>query len=318
MKKHQIFIDGNVGTTGLRIQQRLSTQEDIELLVLPEAARKDLSARLEMICRADLSFLCLPDTAAKEIASLAPKEAKICDASTAHRTQPDWVYGLAELTDKRAQIAQANRVAIPGCHATGFLTLITPLVEKGALMPDYPLVCHSLTGYSGGGKNMINEYESITRPLSYAAPRLYGLTMQHKHLPEMQAVAGLANPPLFCPVVDDYYSGMLVSIPLPLHAFAPAFQSAHAIYTLLQNYYQNSPFVAVCDGQAICDGTLSASVLSGKDDLEIFVLGNAEQILLCARFDNLGKGASGAAIQCMNLMLGRAETAGLQLSNNHL
>lgn len=311
MKMHNIFIDGSVGTTGLRIAERLSCQSDLNILTLADTERKDLNARLAKIAEADLTILCLPDEAAKEIIQFAPPFARICDTSTAHRTQADWLYGFPELVGKK-EIEKATRVAIPGCHATGFLALIAPLVKNGLLPADFPVVCHSLTGYSGGGKAMIAEYQAKNRPESYAAPRLYGLGLCHKHLPEMQKVATLQLAPLFCPVVDDYYSGMLVSVPLPLSAFIGEWQSGQKIADFLTGYYQSSPLISVHQyGESPEDSTLSANMFSGKDNLEIFVLGSSTQLLLCARFDNLGKGASGAAIQCMNLMLGRQETAGL-------
>ncbi|NBI39902.1 N-acetyl-gamma-glutamyl-phosphate reductase [[Haemophilus] felis] len=308
---YKIFVDGAVGTTGLRIHQRLSDEADIQLLTLPEAQRKDLAARLAKMAEADLTFLCLPDAAAKEIVQHAPPSVKICDTSTAHRTQPNWVYGFPELVGL-SQVAAANRVAVPGCHATGFLALVTPLIQGDILPANYPLVCQSLTGYSGGGKAMIAEYEQENCPESYRAPRLYGLGLTHKHLPEMQKISGLQQPPLFCPVVDDYYSGMLVSVALPMAALKADWQSGEKIAAYLQTVYQNSPLIQVHSyQQAPDDNTLSANALSGKDSLEIFVLGSPTQLLLSARFDNLGKGASGAAIQCMNLMLGRTQTAGL-------
>lgn len=313
MKKYKIFVDGAVGTTGLRIHQRLSDQADIELLHLAENERKDLQARLAKINEADLTFLCLPDEAAKEIIALAPANARICDTSTAHRTHPDWVYGLAELTGQRSQIAQAHRVAIPGCHATGFIALVKPLVEMTALSADTPLSCHSLTGYSGGGKAMIADYQNPERATEFDSPRVYGLTLSHKHLPEMRAVTGLTQPPIFTPVVADFYSGMLVSVPLPFASLAEPYRSGEAVATLLQNYYQNQPLIKVHNYATLPEnGMLAANALSGKDHLEIFVFANENQLLLTARFDNLGKGASGAAIQAMNIMLGRTETAGLQ------
>lgn len=314
MAQYTVFIDGAEGTTGLRIRQRLAERSGIRLLALEEARRKDLAARVAAAHQADLSLLCLPDDAARELVEAAGEEARICDASTAHRTKPGWVYGFPELGGRRGQIAAARRVAVPGCHASGFLALATPLVEKGALPAAAPLACHSLTGYSGGGKKMIAQYESPDKPESYQAPRLYGLSLQHKHLPEMQAVAGLAAPPIFCPVVDDYYSGMLVTLPLPAAALAPAFQSREALAALLADYYAGQPLITVHPaGAAPEDGFISAAEMAGRDSLEIFVLGSENQFLLAARFDNLGKGASGAAVQCLNLMLGLPETEGLVL-----
>ncbi len=314
MKKHKIFLDGSVGTTGLRIQERLSARDDIELLILEDAKRKELSARLAMIEEAEVSVLCLPDEAAKEIAALAPAHAKLCDASTAHRTLAGWQYGFPELAQRRSKIANATRVAVPGCHATGFLALCAPLVEQGALPANTALHCYSLTGYSGGGKAMIAAYESDEKPADYNAPRLYGLSLRHKHLPEMQAIAKLSAPPLFCPIVDDYFSGMIVGITLPLQAFEQGYQSPLALAELFSRYYANEPLISVHKaGEMPADGTLSAAHMAGRDSLEMFVSGNDTQVLLAARFDNLGKGACGAAIQCLNLMLDAPETKGLVL-----
>ncbi|OOH91442.1 N-acetyl-gamma-glutamyl-phosphate reductase [Pasteurellaceae bacterium 15-036681] len=314
MQHYKIFVDGAVGTTGLRIHERLSNQADIELLTLPEEQRKDLQARLEKIKEADLTFLCLPDEASKEVIAHAPENARICDTSTAHRTHSDWVYGFGELSGQSEKIANANRVAVPGCHATGFIALIRPLVELGALSPDFPLSCHSLTGYSGGGKAMIAEYQDSNRSTVFDAPRVYGLSLQHKHLPEMKALTGITNPPIFTPVVADFYSGMLVTVPVPLSAIAENYRSGEQITQLFNNYYQGRKLVSVHPHATMPeDNMLTANALSGKDNLEIFVYSNGSQLLLCARFDNLGKGASGAAVQCMNIMLGRDETAGLDI-----
>ncbi|WP_303818556.1 N-acetyl-gamma-glutamyl-phosphate reductase [Actinobacillus minor] len=313
MSKYKIFVDGAVGTTGLRIFDRLADAEDIELLTLPEAQRKDLNARVEKVAEADLTFLCLPDEASKELVAHAPSHAKICDTSTAHRVNPNWVYGFAELSGQAEKIKNAHRVAVPGCHATGYIALVRPLVEKGILPADYPLSCHSLTGYSGGGKSMIAEYEDQQRAEKYAAPRVYGLALKHKHLPEMQALTGTQQPPIFTPVVADYYSGMLVTVPLPMSALQ-AVKSSEEIANCFAEYYQGSKLIHVHPFAALPeDGMLAANQLTGKDNLEIFVYGNETQVLLAARFDNLGKGASGAAVQCMNIMLGREETAGLAL-----
>ncbi len=311
--QHKVFIDGAEGTTGLRIHMRLSTRRDIELLTLPETQRKDLNARLAMIEEADVSVLCLPDAAAKEIAALAPAHAKICDASTAHRTLNTWQYGFPELARRREHIAKANRVAVPGCHATGFLALCAPLVEKDLLEASVPLSCFSLTGYSGGGKTMIAAYENEAKPVAYEAPRLYALGLQHKHLPEMQAIAGLAFPPLFSPIVDDYHSGMLVGLPLPLSLLKKPAKTGDLCHFYAQ-YYENEPLITVCtDSATPSDGTLHANELAGRDSLEIHVCQSETQVLLVARFDNLGKGACGAAIQCLNLMLDLPETQGLVL-----
>lgn len=313
MSKYKIFVDGAVGTTGLRIHERLSQADDIELLTLPEEQRKDLNARVAKVAEADLTFLCLPDEASKELVANAPENARICDTSTAHRVNPDWVYGFAELSGQREKIKNAKRVAVPGCHATGYIALVRPLVEKGILPAGYPLSCHSLTGYSGGGKAMIADYENENRPNAFNVPRVYGLALQHKHLPEMQAVTQMQNPPIFTPVVADYYSGMLVTVPLPISALQ-AVKSGEEIANLLADYYQTSRLIKVHPFQALPeDGMLAANAYAGKDSLEIFIYGNSTQLLLAARFDNLGKGASGAAVQCMNIMLGRDEVEGLEL-----
>jgi N-acetyl-gamma-glutamyl-phosphate reductase len=308
---YKIFIDGAAGTTGLRISERLTSQPDIELLTLSAQERKSLTSRVQAINSADVSVLCLPDAAAAEVAAAASPNAKICDAGTTHRTKPGWVYGFAELPGKRAAIAAANRVSVPGCHATGFVALAAPLVAAGALSVSAQLCCHSITGYSGGGKPMIEAYET-SAPVEYASPRQYALGFGHKHLSEMRAAASLTLPPLFSPIVANYYGGMLVSLPLPVSLLAAKFQTPQAVAEVYAAAYKNEPLITVHQaGQAPPDGTLAANALSGKDTLEIFVLGNGQQLLLAARFDNLGKGASGAAVQCLNLMLGRPETAGL-------
>lgn len=313
MSKYKIFVDGAVGTTGLRIHERLSQADDIELLTLPEEQRKDLTARLAKVAEADLTFLCLPDEASKELVANAPKDARICDTSTAHRVNPNWVYGFAELTGQAEKIKNANRVAVPGCHATGYIALVRPLVETGVLPADYLLSCHSITGYSGGGKAMIADYQNAERAEAFNAPRVYGLTLKHKHLPEMKALTQMQNPPIFTPVVADFYSGMLVTVPLPISALQ-AVKSGEEIANLFADYYQNRNLITVHPFQTLPeDGMLAANAYSGKDSLEIFVYGNDTQILLAARFDNLGKGASGAAVQCMNIMLGREETSGLEI-----
>ena len=313
MSKYKIFVDGAVGTTGLRIFYRLGQADDIELLTLPEEQRKDLSARVAKVAEADLTFLCLPDEASKELVAHAPENARICDTSTAHRVNPDWIYGFAELSGQREKLQNANRVAVPGCHATGYIALVRPLIEKGILPEDYPLSCHSLTGYSGGGKGMIAEYADEKRTEKYDAPRVYGLSLKHKHLPEMQVMTGACQPPIFTPVVADYYSGMLVSVPVPIIALQ-AVKNGEDVAKSLAEYYQGSKLISVHSyAEMPEDNMLAANQLSGKDNLEIFVYGNGTQLLLVARFDNLGKGASGAAVQCMNIMLGREETAGLEI-----
>ncbi len=302
-----VFIDGSAGTTGLRIRERLSGRKDLQLTVLSEELRKDPSARADALNSADVSFLCLPDAAAIEAASFVINpEAVIIDTSTAHRTAEGWTYGMPELTGQREKIASAKRIANPGCHATGFISLIAPLVENGLLSPDVRLSCFSLTGYSGGGKKMIAEYEVPDRDPLYQAPRQYGLSQTHKHLPEMAKVCGLAYAPVFCPIVAPYYAGMEVTIPL-----TPAETSATAaeIHKIYQEYYRSGliRFAEAPDES----GFLSAGAMAGRDSLEVSVFGSDERILLVSRFDNLGKGASGAAIQNMNLALSLNETEGL-------
>jgi N-acetyl-gamma-glutamyl-phosphate reductase len=325
MAKYLVYIDGASGTTGLQIQERLRRQEDIELATLDGERRKDLASRLEALGRSDITILCLPDGAAREIAAAAPAESRIIDASTAHRTHSGWVYGFPELRapppagaapaafspKRREQIRTASRVALPGCHATGFIALAAPLVQGSLISPSLRLHCHSLTGYSGGGKTMIAAYQDPRRPGDYASPRQYGLDLRHKHLPEMRALAGLEKPPLFCPIVDNFYQGMLVSLGLGAEEFARPV-SAEGLREFFADYYRDEGLIRVMDGSPP-DGTMASNTLSGRDDLEIWISGHGEQILLMARFDNLGKGASGAAVQCLNLMLGRPELQGLRL-----
>ena len=303
----KIFIDGSAGTTGLRIRERLAARKDLELILLSEENRKDVAARKDAINRADVAFLCLPDAAAVEAVSLVENpNVAIIDTSTAHRTHPAWTYGFPELAGRRDAIAASRRIANPGCHASGFVALVEPLVRSGLLSPDADLSAYSLTGYSGGGKKMIAEYEDCERDALLDAPRMYGLTQTHKHLPEMVAVCGLSKAPVFCPVVAPYYSGMEVTVPL----FSKDLKGSVAdVCALYRDYYQTGLVRFVeSDGES---GFLSAGALSGRDDMTVTVCGNDERILLVARFDNLGKGASGAAIQNMNILLGVDEATGL-------
>lgn len=304
-----IFIDGSAGTTGLRIADRLSLRQDIHLIRLPEELRKDASARQEALRSADIAFLCLPDAAAVEAVELAGDSGvRIIDTSTAHRTNPAWAYGFPELKGFRDKIANASRVANPGCHASGFVALVAPLVESGILNPDMLLSSFSLTGYSGGGKKMIAEYEDPNRNPLLKGPRQYALTQQHKHLKEMVKICGLNNAPAFCPIVGDFYSGMEVTVPL----FASDLKgSMEDIRSLYRSYYTKG--LVRYDDAADPDGMLSAFSHSGRDDMQVSVHGNEDRILLVARFDNLGKGASGAAIQNMNIMLGIDEATGLNV-----
>ncbi len=310
MKK--VFIDGSAGTTGLRIYDRLQDREDIELLVLPEEKRKDTQARKEMLNQADIAFLCLPDAAAAEAVSLVENEnTVIIDTSTAHRTMEGWVYGMPEISGQKEKILSAKRIANPGCHASGFVALVNPLVEKGLIKRDVQLSCVSLTGYSGGGKQMIAQYEGADRDPLLSAPRMYGLSQQHKHLKEMAKLCGLEKAPVFCPIVGDFYSGMEVTVTL----FKSDVQgTAEDIKNAYRSHYRGGLISFSEQGDE--NGFLSAAALSGRDDMEITVHGNEDRILLTARFDNLGKGASGAAVQNMNIVLGADEKAGLVTGGN--
>lgn len=303
MKK--IFIDGR--TTGLRIAERLGKRQDLELLRIPEALRKNPGARREFMNRADVVFLCLPDDAVPEAVSMLENpNTAVIDTSTVHRTAADWVYGFPELHGQRNNLKAAKRIANPGCHASGFIALIAPLVQAGVLAKDAKLSCFSITGYSGGGKKMIAEYETENRSSLLNAPRMYGLTQTHKHLPEMVKLCGLKRAPVFCPIVADFYAGMEVTVSLFAEDIPAGISEIREIY---RSYYQ-SGVVRVTE-EAGQNGFLSAAAFSGRDDMEISVCGNAERILLVSRFDNLGKGASGAAIQNMNLLLGVDETCGM-------
>jgi len=288
----KVFIDGKAGTTGLRIEQRLAERQDIELIQIEDEFRKDLGARLECIAAADVTILCLPDEDAKEIAA-ADEKSTIIDCSTAHRTAEGWTYGLPELF---SGIADAKRISNPGCYATGFIMTVKPLVDAGIIGPDAMLSCHALSGYSGGGKSMIADYEACGK----RAPVQYALSQEHKHLPEMHKYSGLDSTPVFSPVVCDFYSGMLVSVPLKA--------SKEAALEALAGWYEYSPLVKVSEA---AEGNLQADALAGRDDIEIFVTGKGDRIEIVSRYDNLGKGASGAAIQNMNILLGLPEETGL-------
>jgi len=312
MTKTKVFIDGSVGTTGLRIHERLSSRDDIILISLPEEKRKELSARCEAVKDSDITFLCLPDAASKEIIqALGDCDTKILDTSTAHRTNPAWAYGFPELSEEfRKKILSSKRIAVPGCHASGFCSIVAPLVSYGIINPDYPVVCTSLTGYSGGGKQMIAEYEADERNIALNSPRQYGLTQKHKHLPEMKTVCRLDFEPCFSPIVADFYSGMTVSVPLNARLLAKKV-SAKDIYEILAEHYSGQKLVRVRPfGQ---EGFLGTNEMTNKDSMEIIVTGNDYRILLASTFDNLGKGASGAAIQCFNLITGNDEAKGLVL-----
>lgn len=309
MKK--VFIDGKAGTTGLRIYERLGERSDITLLTLPDELRKDPAAKKEIINQSDVVFLCLPDAAAIESVALVENpNTVVIDTSTAHRTNPAFTYGFPEVDESlKAELPTAKRIAVPGCHASGFIALVAPLVKAGILSKDTALCCHSLTGYSGGGKNMIAQYEADEVDPLLTAPRQYGLTQSHKHLPEMQAITGLKAAPIFCPIVANFYSGMEVTVPLFKKDLLKG--GIDEIRALYQEKYQ-SPIVYYKDA-ADESGFASAGKLSGTDQMEITVVGNDDRILLIARYDNLGKGASGAAVECLNYVLGTDPTTGLAL-----
>ncbi len=303
---HKIFIDGSAGTTGLRIRERLSERRDLELMILPDELRKDTAARREMLNKSDISFLCLPDQAAIEAVSLIENpDTVVIDTSTAHRTADGWTYGMPELTGLREQLKTATRIANPGCHASGFIALVRPLVELGIIQKDSALACFSLTGYSGGGKKMIAEYEARDRDPLFDAPRIYALGQSHKHLPEMKRICGLDQDPVFSPIVADYYSGMEVSVPVTRDILSASLKD---IQTAYRDYYK-SGLIRYDDSTE--GGLISASAFGGRDDMAVAAYGNDERITLIARFDNLGKGASGAAIQNMNIRLGLDEAEGL-------
>lgn len=308
MKK--VFIDGSAGTTGLRIVERLKNRKDIELIILSEEKRKDIEARRKALNSADIAFLCLPDVASREAVALTQNtNTVLLDTSTAHRTLDDWAYGFPELSAKQKEkIVNSKRIAVPGCHASGFIALVYPLVESGILPKDALLSAFSLTGYSGGGKGMIADYELAERDSLLDAPRQYGITQNHKHLPEMVKLCGIDNAPVFIPVVGDFYSGMEVTIPLFASQINGTTQDIKNVYKTKYN----GPVVKYTEDFAE-SGFVSANKLSFNDGMEISVSGNDERILLIARYDNLGKGASGAAIQCMNLVMGIDETEGLDL-----
>ena len=301
----KVFIDGSAGTTGLRIHERLAGRDDIELILLPDEVRKDADARAEAINSADIVFLCLPDAAAVEAVGMIKKSnshTRIIDTSTAHRVADGWIYGFPEIGGRRKAIKNARLVANPGCHASGFIALAAPLVEAGIIDRADAISCTSLTGYSGGGKKMIAEYEADGRDALLDAPRLYGLTQSLKHLPEMTAVCGLLHSPVFCPIVAPFYAGMEVIVPV----FG---RTPDEIADVYRAYYTGDIVKFACDGGE--GGFMSAGKLSGRDDMEISVSGIDGRCTVVSRFDNLGKGASGAAIQNMNIMLGVAETTGL-------
>ncbi len=313
--KTKVFIDGSEGTTGLRIHERFSGRDDIELLSISSELRKDPEERKRLINSSDITFLCLPDAAAIESVSLVENDdVVIIDTSTAHRTEEGWAYGFAELSEShREAIRTGKRIAVPGCHATGFISLVYPMIAGGFMDADYPVSAFSLTGYSGGGKKMIAAYESDDKADDLYAPREYAISQQHKHLKEMRKITGLSRMPLFSPIVDDYYSGMVVTVPLYVDMLKDA--SVSKLREFFTEYYKGERFITVAgdDDEIASSGFISGNQLSGYDGLKIYVTGNEERILLTSQFDNLGKGASGAAMQCMNIVLGCDEAKGLNL-----
>ena len=309
MNNVKVFIDGSAGTTGLRIHERLASRGDISLTILPDELRKDPAARKDALHSSDIAFLCLPDDAAREAVSMAEGSCvAIIDTSTAHRTIEGWEYGFPELFGRRDRIKASKRIGNPGCHASGFIALVEPLVREGVIAKDALLTCYSVTGYSGGGKKMIAEYEGAERDSLLDSPRMYALGQQHKHLKEMSVICGIENSPVFCPIVAPFYSGMEVSVPLHRAEIAADADKIREIY----GDYYSSGLVRYKES-ADENGFMSSTALEGRDDMQITVCGNDERIVLVARYDNLGKGASGAAIQNMNLLIGVDEAEGLNV-----
>ena len=308
MKK--VFIDGGAGTTGLRIVERLQNRKDIELITLPDDKRKVLEYRKQALNNCDIAFLCLPDNASREAVSLIENDkVVVIDASTAHRTNDDWAYGFPELSEEfEKKIINSNRIAVPGCYASGFISLVEPLVKYGIINKDLGVMCHAVSGYSGAGKKGIAQYENQNRDDEFSAPREYALTQQHKHLKEMKIISGLEKEPIFCPYVCDYYSGMVVTVPLFKSDINGNAQDIKNVY---KNLYKDG-FVKYCD-YIDNNGFIAGNLVSDKDNMKVTVAGNDERILLISAFNNLGKGASGAAVECMNIKLGIEKTTGLDI-----
>ena len=313
---YKVFIDGKEGTTGLKIYERFEKRTDIELLTIDEDRRKDPAARAEMINASDFTFLCLPDAASIESVSLCTNpDTRIIDASTAHRTNPAWAYGFPELDKSfREKIASSKRVAVPGCYASGFIAIGYPLVKSGILPKDYPVTIHAVSGYSGAGKKAIAQYEAADRDPGLDSPRLYALTQTHKHIPEMTKITGLEFEPIFNPYICDYFQGMTVSVGLHSRMLSKKV-TAHDVWEMFASHYEGCNFVKVAGfmGEGVLpEQFIPANTLAGTNDMQVFVYGNDERIMVTTRFDNLGKGASGAAVQCLNVMMGIDETTGLR------
>jgi len=313
--QYKIYIDGQEGTTGLKIYERFKGRTDIELLRIDESLRKDSAERKRLINLSDYTFLCLPDVASIEAVSFIENEnVKIIDASTAHRTNSDWAYGFPELSKgHRQKLITAKRVAVPGCYASGFTALVYPLIQSGIIKPDHPIFCHAVSGYSGAGKQAIAIYEDENKPTEFLSPRQYALGQEHKHLKEMKAISGLDYNPMFNPIINNYYSGMVVSVPIITRTLEKKY-TALQIWEALKSHYAGQHFVEVMPfmGEGVLEnGFLGANNLADTNKMQLFVCGHDEQVLLAARFDNLGKGASGAAVQCMNIMMGIDEKTGL-------
>ena len=314
--KVKIFIDGSEGTTGLRIHERFAEREDVEMLPISSELRKDKEERKRLINSSDITFLCLPDAAAEESVSLVENDhVRIIDTSTAHRTMEGWAYGFPELSkEHREAIAAGNRIAVPGCYATGFISLVYPMVAEGLISADYPVSAFGISGYSGGGRKMIAAYEAEEREDALLAPREYALSQAHKHLKEMKKIPGLKREPLFSPIVADYYSGMVVSVPVYTELMNKG-RTPQEVWKYLADFYADSCFVRVMPfgAEEASANMLAGNAMSGRDSLRIYVTGNEDRVLLSSQFDNLGKGASGAAIQCLNIALGCEESKGLHL-----
>lgn len=315
--KYKVFVDGQEGTTGLKINERLVHRADLEILKIDSDKRKDIETRRKFLNAADIVFLCLPDAASKEAVTLIENNTtKVIDASTAFRTASDWVYGLPELSAEfRANIAASKRVANPGCYATGFNVAVYPLFKKGILTDDYPLSCHAISGYSGGGKKLIEQFQHLDENPHLISPQFYALTLGHKHLPEMMQVNGLTNKPVFTPIVANYYQGMTVAIPLNTRAMNKKLSAAE-VHEIISEHYSAEKFVRVMPFEkeyTYDGGFFNATACNDTNRLDLFVFGTEDQVLLLSRLDNLGKGASGAAVQNMNIMLGLEEGIGLNL-----